>query len=172
MSLASVTYHLHSQKPLFKRAIAMSGTSLLIQALPYEEHEDNYKRVIAALGLRGAAPADRVKALLEIPGHELVSKLPPSILTAPALDNDLVLPGVTYAEVQKLELNIPPGRHWCQDLMIGDNQLDVIYPPTISATIFSNVMTGKHFRIPCTSNEENLHDKIHCRIGKSPHLMP
>ncbi|KAJ5313307.1 uncharacterized protein N7443_000191 [Penicillium atrosanguineum] len=100
---ASVTYHLHSQTPLFKRAISMSGTSLFVQALPYHVHEENYAKAIAALGLTDLTAEDRVQALLTMPSHELLAKLPPSILVAPAIDSDIVLPG---------------------DLLIGDAEVD------------------------------------------------
>ncbi|KAJ5371402.1 uncharacterized protein N7496_007494 [Penicillium cataractarum] len=121
---ASVTYHLHSQTPLFNRAIVMSGSSLLIQPLPYEIHEQNYQKAMAALGLADASPEDRVKALLELPGQELITKLPPSVRYVPALDSDLVVPGVTHAEVGNLESKVLPGKDWCKELLIGDAEVD------------------------------------------------
>ncbi|KAJ5924523.1 carboxylesterase [Penicillium verhagenii] len=121
---ASVTYHLHSQKPLFKRAILMAGTSLLLQALPNIAHEENYEKSMAALGLADAPAEERVKALLEMPGEDLVAQLPPGISYAPALDGDLILPGTTYTEIAKQESSFLPGKAWCQDLLIGDNEID------------------------------------------------
>ncbi|KAJ5760370.1 carboxylesterase [Penicillium odoratum] len=121
---ASVTYHLHSQKPLFKRAIAMAGTSCLLQALPNIFHEENYANAIAALGLSDVSSEERLKALLEMPGEDLVARLPPSISFAPALDGDLILPGATYTEIGKPSSNLLPGKEWCQDLLIGDNEID------------------------------------------------
>ncbi|KAJ5159476.1 uncharacterized protein N7482_006480 [Penicillium canariense] len=121
---ASVTYLLQSQTPLFKRAIAMSGTSLLVQALPYEVHEDNYEKAMAQLGLADASAEDRIKALLDMPGQELVAKLPPSILFVPALDGDIIYPGVTYAELGRLQSKVFSGKHWCKDLLIGDAEID------------------------------------------------
>ena len=103
----------------------MSGTSLLLQALPFEAHEENYKKVMAALGLIDATTEERIKALLEMPGDELVAKLPPPILSAPALDGDIILPGATYTEIGKLDSTVLPGKSWCQDLLIGDAEMDV-----------------------------------------------
>lgn len=103
----------------------MSGTSLLVQALPYEMHEENYKTAMAALGLADAPSEERVKTLLEMAGDELIAKLPPTVLVAPALDSDLVLPGVTYTELGKLNSKALPGNSWCQDLLIGDAEIDV-----------------------------------------------
>ncbi|KAJ5894816.1 hypothetical protein N7495_006507 [Penicillium taxi] len=121
---ASVTYQLHSQTPLFKRAIAISGTSLLLPALPYPVHEDNYQKAITALGLQNATAEERVKALVEMPGSDLVNKLPPSILSMPALDGDFIQPGVTYTELLKSDSSILPGKRWCKDLFIGDAAID------------------------------------------------
>lgn len=103
----------------------MSGTSLLVRALPYDGHEDNYKRAMDAFGLADVSAEERVKALLEMPGQELISKLPPSVLTAPAIDNDLVRGGVTYEELGKLTSNVLPGNEWCRELLIGDAEIDV-----------------------------------------------
>lgn len=103
----------------------MSGTSLFVQALPYNVHEENYAKAIAALGLTDLTAEERVKALLNLPGHELLAKLPPSILVAPAIDTDIVLPGITYAKLAKENSKALPGNSWCQDLLIGDAEVDV-----------------------------------------------
>lgn len=103
----------------------MSGSSLLIQALPYEMHEENYRKGMAALGLEDASTEDRVKALLEMPGQELVTKLPPSVRYVPALDSDIVVTGVTHSEVGNLESKVIPRKAWCQELLIGDAEVDV-----------------------------------------------
>ncbi|KAJ5756743.1 hypothetical protein N7533_006286 [Penicillium manginii] len=121
---ASVTYHLHSKEPLFKRAISMSGTCLNIKALSYDEHEKNYTAAIAALGLSTSSPDERVKAILDMPGSELIGKLPPSISPSPAVDNDIVLPGVTYAEIGNTQSTLLPGKSWCSNLLIGDAEMD------------------------------------------------
>ncbi|KAJ5982992.1 hypothetical protein N7481_005091 [Penicillium waksmanii] len=121
---ASVTYHLHSKDPLFKRAISMSGTSLLSKAITYEEHEKNYNDAMVALGLSNSSPAERVKAILEMPASELISRLPPSISPTPAVDSDIVIPGATYAEIGNSESTLIPGKAWCSDLLIGDAEAD------------------------------------------------
>ena len=105
----------------------MSGTSLFVQALPYNVHEENYAIAIAALGLNDLTAEDRVKALLNMPSHELLAKLPPSILVAPAIDSDIVLPDVTYTELGKKGSKVLPGHSWCQDLLIGDAEADVCF---------------------------------------------
>ncbi|OQE12807.1 hypothetical protein PENFLA_c062G07782 [Penicillium flavigenum] len=121
---ASVTYHLHSDEPLFKRAIVMSGTFLFIRALPYEVHEKNYQRAIEALGLAHITTEAKLQALLETPGYEIMAKVSPAALTAPAIDGDMVLPDITFAEVGNSRSDVPRGKAWCRDLMIGDAQND------------------------------------------------
>ncbi|GJP95678.1 carboxylesterase [Aspergillus niger] len=121
---ASVTFHLDSETPLFKRAILMSGSRFFVQALPYDAHEENYRQAISALGLENATSDEKIKALLETPGQDLLAKLPPSVLTAPAVDGDMVPSTVTYAQVADRTSNIPKGKQWCRDLLIGDAQYD------------------------------------------------
>ncbi|KAJ5674410.1 alpha/beta-hydrolase [Penicillium maclennaniae] len=135
---ASVTYHLQSKVPLFKRAISMSGTSLFVQALPFNVHEENYANAIAALGLTDLTAEDRLKALLNMPSHELLAKLPPSILVAPAIDSEIVLPGVTYTELGKKDSNVLPGNSWCQDLLIGDAEADASILQVVAPHINTN----------------------------------
>lgn len=105
----------------------MAGTSLLLQALPNIAHEENYEKAMAALGLSDAPAQERVKALLEMPGEELVAQLPPGITFAPALDGDLILPGTTYTEIAKPGSSFLPGKEWCQDLLVGSNEIDVCW---------------------------------------------
>ncbi|KAL4803413.1 Alpha/Beta hydrolase protein [Aspergillus unguis] len=135
---ASVTYHLNSEQPLFKRGIAMSGTYLLSQPLPYDAHEENYQKAIEALGLSEASPEQRVKALLETPGADIIAKLPPSILSSPAIDGDIVRSAPSHAQTSSVTSNTPPGKNWCQDLLVGDAQMDA----SIIAFLFPHLKKG------------------------------
>ncbi|KAL2004006.1 hypothetical protein VTN02DRAFT_1069 [Thermoascus thermophilus] len=121
---ASVTLHLHADKPLFKRAIAMSGTFLLMTPLPYSVHEDGYQQAMKALGLEKATPEERVKALLETPPQDLISKIPPSVPMLPALDGDLIPSALTYAQTADKSQQTLKAKSWCKDLLIGDAQID------------------------------------------------
>ncbi|RJE26204.1 Carboxylesterase [Aspergillus sclerotialis] len=126
---ASVTYHLHSDEPLFKRAIVMSGTYFLTEPQPYEMHEQNYQKAMEALGLSNATADERLRVLLETPGQELISKIPPSVISAPAIDGDVVLSVATHAETSDKNSNVPKGKAWCKELMIGDAQMDASIMP-------------------------------------------
>ncbi|KAL4864391.1 hypothetical protein BDV12DRAFT_14371 [Aspergillus spectabilis] len=132
---ASVTYHLNSEQALFKRAIAMSGTYFLTRPLPYEAHEQNYQKAISALGLSDHSSEERIKALLETPGEDIISRLPPSILAVPAIDGDIAPSIPSHAETGSTTSDAPKGKNWCHDLIIGDAQADAsiiafLYPDT------------------------------------------
>lgn len=123
--LASVTYHLHSDHALFKRAIVMSGTCFLTAPLSYEFHEQNYAQAMAPLGLSNVSVEERIRTLLEIPGQEIISKIPPSVQSAPAVDGDMVLSVATQAQTADKNSTVPKAKSWCRDLMIGDAEMDV-----------------------------------------------
>ncbi|OJJ01739.1 hypothetical protein ASPVEDRAFT_83267 [Aspergillus versicolor CBS 583.65] len=136
---ASVTYHLKSEEALFKRAIAMSGTYFLSQPLPYEVHEQNYKKAISALGLsNSSSPEERIKALLEMPAADVVAQLPPSILSSPAIDGDIVPSTPSHSETASTTSDAPRGKNWCEDLMVGDAQIDA----SIIAFLFPDTAKG------------------------------
>lgn len=161
---ASVTYHLHSEKPLFKRAIIMSGSFFLLPALPYDVHEENYQQAIAALGLTNATPEERIRVLLETPGQDLIGKLPPSVRFVPALDSDIVPSGVTHVQVGDKGGNVPRGKTWCDSLLVGDTQMDVSYTPERELTRCPLLTTpGKHHGNPNPPHETRLRQKIHQR---------
>jgi hypothetical protein len=118
-------YHLHFTQPLFKRAIVMSRSYFLLPPLPVSKHEENYKEAIAALGL-GHFPVDeRIKALMDIPAQEIASRLPRSVLAAPAIDGDIITECPTFADLATPNNGYPKGNVWCQKLLVGDAQMDV-----------------------------------------------
>lgn len=125
MQVASVMYQLSSAQALFKHAIVMSGNYFLIPPLPLAQHEDNYGRAIAALGLDSASTEERIHSLLEAPGQEIISRLAQSVIAAPAVDNDLITDFPTFADLADPTVDVPLGRKWCKALMIGDAQMDV-----------------------------------------------
>ena len=84
----SLTYHFQSSTPLFKRAILLGGSDLLLPAKPPPEHA--YNAAIEHLGLADLASNKQVEALNRIPAEDYLSKLPPSVQFGPVLDNDLI----------------------------------------------------------------------------------
>ncbi|RAL15753.1 putative carboxylesterase [Aspergillus homomorphus CBS 101889] len=121
---ASVACQLESEKPLFRRAIMMSGNRFFSSSLPYEIHEQSYQRAVAALGLADMSSEQRLNTLLNTSGEELVEKIPPSIIPRFAVDGDFVPPAMTYAQLADRTNHFPKGKDWCQELMVGDAQID------------------------------------------------
>lgn len=124
-----MTYLLDGVEQLFKGAVLMSGSFFLIRPQSDEVHDRNYSEAMEALGLMDATPEERIKALLERSAQDIVTKLPSSILTAPRVDEDLVLAKLSFAEVEHLGSYVPQGKIWCPHLMVGDAQMDVRVSP-------------------------------------------
>lgn len=136
----------------------MSGSRFFVQALPYDVHEGNYQHAMSALGLQNATSDERIKAFLETPGQDLLAKLPPSVLTAPAVDGDMVPSAVTYAQVADQTSDIPKGKQWCRDLLIGDAQYDVSGRILQIFRYYELALTflDQHSRYPTASFEERM----------------
>ena len=121
----SCTLHLHSEEPLFKRLVSMSGTSLLIKPLPPFIADSGYTTVLKALNFDNLSAADRITALLNTPIEEFL-KLPPTAPMLPMIDDD-VIPGMLSFNQISTKGSDPalPGKGWCESLMIGDCKFDV-----------------------------------------------
>ncbi|OJJ05947.1 hypothetical protein ASPVEDRAFT_75159 [Aspergillus versicolor CBS 583.65] len=145
----SVTHHLQSEAPLFKRMVSMSGTNLLMSPLPAQVTESTYKTVVERLGLGTLSPSDRVKTLVQMDSDTVLSAVQPGDALLPSMGGALNVKPHTYAEIYKglagpLDL---PGRSWCQQIMIGDCQFD--------ASIFSMMINRSREKI-ATSFRESL----------------
>lgn len=142
---------------MFKRAISMSGTFLIPPPAPRDVHEANYQQVIEILGVKEASVEERIKAILETPAEELVDKLPPSSL--PAVDGDTVQTAPTFAQVSDRDSNVPKGKAWCKDLLVGDMQMDVSFALTVTINSHESKIRipGKHF-----GNFNATHEKSMC----------
>lgn len=120
--------HLHSDEPLFKRFISMSGSSLMLKPLPLPVTEFAYASVLKALDIENLSGPERVKFLLESPIEKLLESVSPSIPLMPVVDGELI-PGVgTLLQISN-KVDDPalpmPGRQWCKSLLTGDCQFDV-----------------------------------------------
>jgi hypothetical protein len=115
----------------------MSGTNLFATPLPLSVHEQGYQDAIKAWGLADKTPEERIKALLETPAQDLITKLPPSVPTALAIDGDLIPNGPTFAEIGDKAKPYPKGHIWCKELLIGDAQIDVSVLQTDPAVLCS-----------------------------------
>lgn len=155
-SLASVVQHIHSEQPLFKRAIAMSGTNLLMIPFSLSVHEQGYQDAMKAWGLADAPPEERIKALLERPAQDLIANLPPTVPIGLAVDGNLIPSMPTFEEIGDKGKSYPKGKTWCKELLIGDAQIDVSILKTRHMT-FSDMLflsLDQCFRIPQPAVEE------------------
>ena len=154
--------------------MVLSGTCLALQPLPYVAHEANYEKAIAALGLSDLTPEERIKTLLEIPGEELVAKLPPSVMHAVAVDGDLVLPGANFHELAKPESDFLAGKEWCQDLLIGGLEFDVRWYqhlPLVPGWYPLTLYTVQYPIIHRPTAEGTYYEEVHRGNPQSPSLV-
>lgn len=98
-----------------------------MKPLPPFVHETFYKTVIESLGLESSPPEERVSAILTLPVDEILSKIPPGLPLQPVVDGDVVPLSPSFSEFANKEATTIPGKQWCEELLIGDNQLDVSY---------------------------------------------
>jgi hypothetical protein len=120
---------LFSTEALFKRAIAMSGTPLMLKPLSASTAETTYESIVKALGLDNMSSEERIKRLTTISPEELVTKTPITASLAPFLDDDMLPEAITF---EKLASGMTiPGMQWCEALMIGDCQHDVRLGPAL-----------------------------------------
>jgi carboxylesterase type B len=115
---------LYSEEPLFKRAISMSGTPLMLKPLNIPVTEMAYDIIMKELGLENASTEERIQRLQAIGPEELVEKTPLTVPLVPFVDNDLIFSETTFKELKHGPSPVFKCQ-WCQDLIIGDCQHDV-----------------------------------------------
>lgn len=120
---ASVTYHMQSDTPLFKRAMIMSGTDLLVATDPPDASEHAYSTALKLLGLDTLDAKDRVFKLANMPGMNLLFKTGRAVHVGPVVDGDTIKHASSYTGVAS---NNPPiaASTWCYSFMLGDCAFD------------------------------------------------
>jgi len=108
----------------------MSGTTLMLQPLPPQVSEFVYATILKSLGAEGSSSEERVKKLLNLSDTELATLAPPSLPLLPVVDQELIPGNVNFAQISSKQgpFISMPGRHWCEELLIGDCQFDVGSP--------------------------------------------
>jgi carboxylesterase type B len=124
----STAVHLHSEQPLFKRAMLMSGSTLLMGPAPITAAEGNYQAALEALGLDSLTSQERLRKLVTMDAQQLRQTLlehgvAPKV-SIPLVDGGLCPVGVDFKAVIEGSLDLP-GRHWCEGVLLGDCQFDV-----------------------------------------------
>lgn len=124
----STAVHLHSEQPLFKRAMLMSGSTLLTGPSPMAIANGNYQKATKVLGLDSLAPKERVQNLVSMNGQQLRSTLFENgvapLVSIPLVDGDLCPVEIDFKTVLDGSLSLP-GRQWCESVLLGDCAFDV-----------------------------------------------
>lgn len=142
----STAVHLHSEQPLFKRAMLMSGSTLLKGPSPMAVADGNYQKASKVLSLDSLTPQERVQKLVSMDGQQLRSTLFEQgiapLVSLPLVDRDLCPVEIDFKSVMDGSLSIP-GRQWCESVLLGDCAFDV---STISFRVTHKYETDKIFR--------------------------
>lgn len=124
----STAVHLQSEKPLFRRAMLMSGSTLLMGPSPIKLGDAGYHKAIEALGLESLSSQDRIQKLVTMDGQHLRSTLFDSgvapQVSIPLVDTDICPTSVDFKSVMDGTLKLP-GKEWCEGLVLGDCGFDV-----------------------------------------------
>jgi carboxylesterase type B len=130
----STAVHLHSEQPLFKRAMLMSGSTLLMGPSPIEIANGNYQKASTVLGLDSLTPQERVQKLVSMDGQQLRSTLAQHgvapLVSIPLVDGDLCPVKIDFKTVMDGSLSLS-GRQWCESVLLGDCAFDVSVPISI-----------------------------------------
>lgn len=143
----SASYMLGSEQPLYKRLVVTGGPAPLMKPLPTEVADMMYIRVTKALGLDSLPVAERIKALVDLDGLELLKAVGPSIPMMPVVDSDIIKAASTFASIEK---NGSAGSFggkakWCEAALIGDCALDV----SVRRYALPLPLTGRSYRPAC-----------------------
>lgn len=123
----STSLQLHSEEPLFERAIMMSGSSLLLGPVPDAVAEASYQKAVRQLYLDGMNPKDRMKTLLEMDGQKLrATLLQGGFSPLPVIDGDICPTGIDFKSLFDGTLDLA-GKKWCKSLILGDCEFDVCH---------------------------------------------
>ncbi|CAG5147345.1 uncharacterized protein ALTATR162_LOCUS2023 [Alternaria atra] len=114
----SVLHQLNFEEPLFRRAISMSGTPLMLKPLSLSAAETSYNTIMQALGLEHASMQERIQHLLSMSPEKLVEKIPMNIPLVPYIDGDMISEAPTFAQLSSGTLQSLKSS-WCEELLIG-----------------------------------------------------
>lgn len=139
----STAVHLHSEQPLFRRAVMMSGSTLLMGPVPQAVAEMSYQKSIDLLELGALSPKERVQKLLEMDGQKLrATLLQGGFAPLPVIDGDVCPVGVDFKSVMDGSINLP-GRNWCEGIFLGDCAFDVgNFSDRAFAALLTSILTG------------------------------
>jgi carboxylesterase type B len=124
----STAVHLHSKQPLFRRAMLMSGSTLLMGPAPLEFAEASYQQALSALDLESLTTKERLGKLVRMDPYHLRDALGKhgvvQQVSRPLVDGDLCPTSVDFKAVVEGSLELS-GKKWCKSLLLGDCAFDV-----------------------------------------------
>ncbi|KAK6357777.1 hypothetical protein TWF718_002083 [Orbilia javanica] len=106
---------LQLSKPLFNRALVMSGSATLRPSKAESQQEALYNDIVQALDLENGSGEDRQKGLYGLPPDGIISKLPPLVHVGPSIE-----PGFLEDVVTLNTISLKTQPSWCEELAIGD----------------------------------------------------
>lgn len=118
MNVVSVLHQLGTEETLFRRAISMSGTPLMLKPLSPSAAEASYSSIIQALGLESASTQERINRLLNISPEELVEKTPMGVPLTPFQDNEILFESPTFSRLRNGTLS-SLSNTWREELLVG-----------------------------------------------------
>ena len=124
----STTLQFYSPQPLFRRAAAIGGTSILMGPQPIQFHDMVFPGFLAALRIDPSLPVeDQMRLLKEIPEGKF-AELPPSLPNRPVLDGEFIreIPSFKGLESKGHEEGKPS---WLESVMFTDCEADVLPLP-------------------------------------------
>lgn len=126
---ASVNFQMHLEEPLFKQAILLGGSFLMMKPATEDDAEYVCKAILNRMGLGDLTSEEQIKALLTLPQEKLVAEISPELVSlGPIVDRDFIPAAARFDNISD-DTKLPlPGKKWCHRLFIIESQFDVSAP--------------------------------------------
>ena len=122
--VVSVGYMLLSRERSAKRLICLGGCPPLLGQLPITAADQIALTAVDALELGGIPSSEIVQRLIDLPIHDLGTKLPPTIPMLPVIDGEVIPEEVTLKTFSQGTTTMP-GKEWVNSIMMESSSLDV-----------------------------------------------
>ena len=122
--LVSLSTLLILNRPLFRRAILMSGDATLRKPRRISWHDRMYNENIKILGLESISPLQRVHVLRNMAAEDLVAQLPIAQHWCAVVDGELLATEVDLGVLGDPQ-NPLAKPEWCEQIIVGDTMHDV-----------------------------------------------
>lgn len=141
----SAALHLASEQPLFKRLGCLGGQFQVVKPLPLSVHDHFYASAIQALGLDKLEAAERIQQLYSMPLEQLL-QIPPMVPSCPVFDGDFCKEMPSF-DALRGGISHLLHRGWCEELIIGDCEMDVSTSIVSTSTHKSKMLQSSIFML-------------------------